>query len=131
MSDLYRRLVAHGIGPSIAERVERLNPDWHDGVALRGLGNRYERQIYTSYCDISRKQFIRVFGHKKYDQLPRGYIRKCGRRRYVTLRGQIFARDGGWCPYADAYVFQTNPKRWANENPQFIIFTRETLLSAA
>ncbi|RAK52118.1 hypothetical protein [Phenylobacterium deserti] len=71
------------VGPAVAERVLRLNPDPQEGERLRGLHYKRADDPRFWFFMISKGQFIRERGRAAYAALPRQAIYKQGRREFV------------------------------------------------
>ncbi len=81
----------------VQERVRRLNQGRKEGQRLRGyhftptLKNlRWQQDL------IGKQEFLRRWGHERWDALPNGLKVKMGRRRYVT---RITVEDHLWAPF--------------------------------
>lgn len=84
--DLELLIKLRRIGPTVAARMRRLNPEPTLAQQLRGIRyKRTARDWYVITGAMSRGRFIRRFGREAWGRLPASAIWKDGRRKFVSL----------------------------------------------
>lgn len=82
---LVERMRRHGCGERLIARVLRLNPDPEPRSALRGV--HYASTVGRNRLlrdEVSKGEVIRRCGRDVWERIPRGYIRKDGKRAYIA-----------------------------------------------
>lgn len=83
---LGRLLRLKGIGPSVVERVLKLNPHGaEEGQRVRGLqrSTRFTPSRWVTGM-IGKREFVTKHGREAWDAIPNGLKLKYGRRKYVS-----------------------------------------------
>lgn len=82
---MLERMQQRGLGAELIARVMRLNPNPEPGVMLRGIhlaSTAKDRR--WQYGDVSKGEVIRRRGRSAWDAVPKGLIRRDGKRAYIS-----------------------------------------------
>lgn len=101
-TELYRQCCERGIGPTVRDRIVRLNPTGSESRRVRGWHpSATAKHLMMMHDVIGKGAFIKRHGRAAWDALPNGMLWKCGRRKYL---GRVAYLDNVW-------------KIWAGEIP--------------